>query len=175
MTFVFLGGGSFLSFAIGRIYSEAELTLRWKAILCLPSLFSILRIFGLYVAYFYQNRGKCFPGVESVKWIMERNWDKDDESSSLQKRRAKTLKEISRLLGNLYTCDLIQAKLEEIIADYESQNSQKEISLGSILCGEYAKSLFLAILINVGMKFTGIDFMMFYSTDIFNKISGECP
>lgn len=176
MTFVFLGGGSFLSFAIGRIYSEEELAQRWKAILCLPSFFSILRILGLYVAYFYQSRGRSFPGVESVKWIMERNWDKHEDSEKngdLEKRRAGTLREIRRLLGNLYVCDLIQAKLDEIIADYESQNAQKEISLRSILCGEYAKSVVLAVLINVGMKFTGIDFMMFYSTDIFNKISGE--
>lgn len=42
-----------------------------------------------------------------------------------------------------------------------------------MFCGDYSKSVFLAIFINVGMKLTGIDFMMFYSTDIFNKISGE--
>ena len=71
MTFVFLGGGSFLSFAIGRIFNEEELAKNWKAILCLPSFFSILRILGLYVAYFYKNQGIWRPGVESVKWIME--------------------------------------------------------------------------------------------------------
>ena len=66
-----------MSFAIGRINSEQELVANWRFILAGPAFFSILRIFGLYVAWVYKSKGHGKPGIESVKWIMEKYWDKE--------------------------------------------------------------------------------------------------
>ena len=180
LTFVFLGGGTFVAFAIGRIYSEEELVKYWKFILAGPCFFSILRIAGLYFVWMYRSQGASKPGVLSVKWILEKYWDKEVTEESApgitndQFYREKARKEVERLLTNLYTCDNVDLKIKELIADYESQNSKSEgISLRSFIVGRYARSFYIALFINIGMKCSGCDFMTFFSTDFFNDINGE--
>lgn len=118
--------------------------------------------------------------MESPKWVMEANWnkhlDKEESNETIQKNkkvREKTLKEVRRLLGNLYQKDLIELKIREIVADFESQNQRKTLSFIQMLCGENKKSICLGIWMGLGLKLTGHDFIMFFSTDLFNKISGK--
>jgi hypothetical protein len=60
---------------------------------------------------------------------METSWNKHLDivsGKNLEKNkkvRAKTIKEIRRILGNLYHPEHIEQKISEIIADYESQNA----------------------------------------------------
>jgi MFS family permease len=126
LTFVFLGGASFIAFAMGRIYTEKELYTNWKFILSAPSIFSFFRMISLYVAWVYKNKGHGRPGIESVKWAMERYWFKGScevEANGISENdgyRKKAIKEMTRLLKNLYTCDNLDLKIKEIIMDFES-------------------------------------------------------
>lgn len=179
ITFVVIGGMVFLSFAIGLFQTEQQITSNWRFILGGPAFISIIRFSCLLIAWKHNSRGKGKPGIESPKWIMETYWNQhldtkgEDNLEKNRKVRARTVKEIRRLLENLYHPENIDLKISEIIADFESQNSRAKVSFAQMVCGDHAKSVYLAILINVGMKLTGHDFIMFFSTDLFNKISGE--
>jgi Sugar (and other) transporter len=178
LVFVVLGGSSFLAFSLGRFYSEADLVNNWRFILVGPALFSMFRIFGMFVGWGYKNRGNNRPGLQSPKWLLEKYWDKDlapNGESTIKNlnSRNRVKKEIKTLLLNLYTCESIDLKIDEIILDYEVQNSKKKVTLKELFFGMYSRMVYLAISVNILLKFSGIDFMMFYSTDIFNKIAGK--
>ena len=130
-----------------------RLVLTWPMIFCFVVLGAILSTLGIHeTPDFY---------VENIK----------DE--------AKLREAITRSMKRIYTEEsavkFTQYKLEEIRKNQKNNENNKinVMGWGNMFSKVYRSQLILAILISMLKEFSGISFMVFFSTQVFNAVSGN--
>lgn len=94
-----------------------------------------------------------FPIPESPKWLIQAN------------REAEARKTLNRIGGEAYA-DAEVAAVKEVL-------QQEEGSLAELFSGRYRLPLLIAMALMFGSQFSGINAVMYYSTEIFRNATGN--
>lgn len=139
-------------YSFGMFIDRKTLAENWRLVLlfCLP--LTIVRLFSL--AYFKMI------GIESPKYFFE-----NEPTDAAEVKTVVVLEQI-------YTQDVVDGIIKEIRDCYEEEQVTKP-TYKSLFTKQYRQRLIAALVCNIGQQFSGINFLIFYSTDLFNSISNN--
>ena len=136
-------------YSLSYIYDKQGLSEHWRFILLIPVPITVIRAASF-----------CFFNIESPKYYFVR----------YKKFVAKEKSAV--ILQKIYQRHETARILEEIEACFEEEMSSKP-TFSSLFKKQYRQRLVAALIVNLGQQFSGINYLIFYSTSIFNEVSGN--
>lgn len=136
------------------------LTKNWKLAISLPGYLGIVRFFMLIV---------LFSGLESPAYYIDHFFK---EKKILKEKILKDFKEI-------YVEDDAKRKTDDLINEEErilkklGLKERKKIGFKALFSPKYKNRFIVCAMLNCLQQLTGINFLVFYSTQLFDEISGN--
>ena len=140
-----------ITFAQQSLMSYDTLKDNWRFFLCYPALISALRIFLLLGLF-------NFDSPEDVL---------KDKSLSTVEQEAR----LKRNLSAVFDSDTTDFKAQEMIAKQKAVI--EEPTFAAMFSRTYRKLMASAAFVNVGQQLSGVNFLVFFSTQLFDKISNN--
>jgi len=141
-----------MTFVQQLIFSQATLIEYWRFFLCYPAVIALIRFSLLYM----------FLDFESPNWL-------------LQTHSADT--SVKTILANsyrtIYHDQGIEEKVEELVNQCKESNSEKPVEFKMLLEQRFRVPMISSLIVMIGQQLTGINFLVFFSTELFDKISGN--
>ena len=138
-----------LVFTMSLLLPESAFVKYWRGFLVLPFPVTLIRLI-------------CFVslGFDTPKYYFV---SEPGESHARMKAE--------RVVSIIFKDNYVDAKLQEI-EDIYSQEKRTGVSITALLTNQsYRKRMLTAMAVNASQQFSGINFLMYYSTDLFNKIN----
>ena len=145
----FLISNSVLVFSLNLLIPERALVKHWRLLLLIPFPITLIRLI-------------CFLrlGFDTPKYYFI---SEPGESHATMKAE--------RVVRFIFKDEYVDAKLQEIENSYNHEK-RTGVSFSSMMNNEsYRKRLLVGVMLNTFQQFSGINFLMYYSTDLFDKIS----
>lgn len=126
----------------------------WKVLLSWPAVVGVIRILLLIYSFkfgilespgFYLNK---FKGIELEKAL--NGW-----------------------FSTVYSSEYVQIKTEQVIKDSEEIKRKAKPTLSSMFSKIYGFRFFVVCMLNILQQFSGINFLIFFSTTLFDQLSGN--
>jgi len=147
VTFSLLG-----TFIQQLLFSYDTLVKHWRVFLCYPAIIAAVRFTVLYL----------YLDFESPNWLI------------LKKAGDPSLRTaVKDSLRSIYVEDGLDAKVDEIMREKEAAGATKEVTYSDIFTQKYRSALISALIIMIGQQVSGINFLVFFSTELFDRISGN--
>lgn len=126
----------------------------WRYFLCWPIIIAGLRLFLLISSF-------KFGVLESPGYFLNK----------LKGEELRTA--LSKWFRTVYAEEYVDKKTEMVIRESEQANEKQEPGLAAMFSQTYRFRFTVVCLLNIIQQFSGINFLIFYSTDLFNQLSGN--
>ena len=138
-----------ISYLTQNIFNYDQMVQNWRLLLLWPAIISLLRLilFPIYIR------------TDTPKYLY--NSAPNSQAGELAVRRA---------YGLIYSQRSVDAVASESIALYEKQKTAGTVSVGTLFGPQYRKRLFSGCYVAFGQQVSGINFLIFYSTTLFNEL-----
>ena len=140
-----------LSYLTQNIFSYDTLKNNWRWFLLWPAVISVLRLI-------------CFPifiRTDTPKYLY--NSESDPNAGELKVKLA---------LSKIYEGSEVDTIARESIKAYEFEKESK-LTLGNLFSKKYKKRLFSGCLVAIAQQISGINFLIFYSNNLFEKMGAN--
>ena len=141
-----------ITFIQQAVISYDDLVANWRLILLYPIVIPIIRLIVLFFLF----------NFDSPCDVLKIHYQNPDIKDLLKKE-----------LSFVYEEEGLEEKVEEILAERQRAGQTKEPGIVDMFRPQYRKFMVSGLLINVGQQISGINFLIFFSTELFNKISGN--
>ena len=141
-----------ITFIQQALVTQETLVTYWRFFLCYPIVLCVLR--------FYLQ----------IKFI---DFDPPSDVFQVHSNSPDLKKHLKESLAALYMDEGLDEKVEEIMEKRKLAGESKEPTLKDMLKPEYRTSMISALVLNVGQQLSGINFLVFFSTELFDNISGN--
>jgi len=141
-----------MTFIQQAIFSYDTLVTYWRVFLTYPAIVSVVRAVLLI---------KCFE-FDSPKDVMRIH------GSSPHLRD-----ELRICLQPIYRDEGIEDKVEELLEQHQAAGQEKPVSIFEVLQVRYRRVMKSGLFLNIGQQLSGINFLVFFSTELFDRISGN--
>lgn len=148
-----LGTGAMLvGYMTQNIFSEDELVKYYRELLCLTVITSAFRLLLL----------PCYLKTDTPKYLFQ-NCSNDDEAFA----------KIRIAYSNVYMREYLNQATYESIRTFSSQRQSGTIKLCAMFTKKYRLRLWSGCFLAIAQQMCGINFFIFYSTQIFDELNGK--
>ena len=154
-----------------------------------PAFFGMVRLAGLLIMF-------NFGALDSPTYFIQKHWKKGDRVAKNSIKNTENAKESLGTLDSakgsvidqfppvvreklefwfsrVYVEEDVQPKIEQTLRDFLKIQEKQSPNFKAILSKQYGFRFFVACAVNILSQLSGINFLIFYSTSIFDKISGN--
>lgn len=126
----------------------------WRYFLCWPIIIAGIRLFLLISSF-------KFGALESPGYFLNR-------AKGEELRTA-----LTKWFSTVYAEEYVEQKTEMVIRESEQAKANQEPGLTAMFSQTYRFRFVVVCLLNICQQFSGINFLIFYSTDLFDDLSGN--
>ena len=143
-----------LSYILPYLISKDQMTNHWRLILCWPVVFHVFRAFYLI---------RYFRDYETPKWTCLKYCQEIDLRDRIKHR-----------LQMIYQDSNLEEEITECVGNnaIPFDSSENMNTLKGVFSSKMIKRTMSAILVNFGQEVTGVSFLIYYSTILFDSING---
>ena len=138
--------------------SDEKLAEHWKFIMILPSFVGAVRLVCLLVFFkfgAYESPGYFFASLRG-------------ESGAVELRE-----KLYDWFSQVYQPSVVDQKTDDAIADFRKAQQKDEPTLAAMFSSSYRYKFLTCCVINIMQQLSGINFLIFFSTKIFDELSGN--
>jgi MFS family permease len=138
--------------------TDEKLADNWRLIMLIPSFVGAVRLTLLLLLFkfgAYESPGYLFANLRG-------------ESKAVELR-----KKLSEWFSNVYLQNCVDAKTDKAIDDFRKAQQQDEPTFVALFTSTYRYRFSICCFLNVMQQMSGINFLIFFSTKIFDEISGN--
>lgn len=141
-----------LPFLQQTLVSEPTLVAHWRLVLGYPLVFSIAR-FGLLWTLF--------------------NFDSPEDIHIAHSKSPDYRARLKQSLQQVYQDDGLDERVEMMIEKAQTAKQGSSPSIGDMFKPEFRDIMLSGVIVNLGQQFCGVNFLVFFSTSLFDSISGN--
>lgn len=128
----------------------------WRPLLVFPGAVSLIRLLMLIFLY-------KFGALESPGYYINKFSDSKE----------KLTQELKKWFSTVYAEDYVDRRVEQAIRLADKSKNQEKPSYGAMFSGQFRFRFFVVCMLNVLQQLSGINFLIFFSTALFDQLSGN--